>query len=155
MTAAANPGFVFKFFSNVPAGTNNPLQATLNGPMNVIANFSTTTPALSAAIQSKSNGTTANQRVWKVNIGNSGVGTAAGVSISAAVVTVKSGPGPVSVVSTLPLLVGVIPANTALAGDLVLNFPSTSPATIVSLSLVLTANGGSYTTTVTFNSQLR
>ncbi len=53
LTAAANPGFVFRLFINASAGANNPLQVTLNGPMNVIANFSTTLPALSAAVMSK------------------------------------------------------------------------------------------------------
>ncbi len=90
-----------------------------------------------------------------INVGNSGLGTAAGATISGAAVSVKSGSGLISVASTLPLLVGHIPANTALAGDLVLNFPSTRLPTIISLTLVLTANGGTYTTTVTFNSQLR
>ncbi|HJZ99114.1 MAG TPA: hypothetical protein VKE70_21540, partial [Candidatus Solibacter sp.] len=155
LTAAANPGFVFLQFSGAPAGSTNPLQVTLNAPMNVVANFMASVPALSAAVQSKTNGPAANQRVWRINVANSGVGTAAAVSISAATVTIKSGPGPVSVVSTLPVVVGDIPSNTALAADLVLNFPATSPATIISLQLTLSANGGAYATTVTLNSQLR
>jgi uncharacterized repeat protein (TIGR01451 family) len=155
LTATTNPGFVFSLFSGAPAGTNNPVQFPLNGPMNVVANFSTTNPALSAAIQSKSNGANANQRVWRINVGNSGQGIAGGVTISAATVTIKSGPGPVTVASTLPLTVGDIPAGTALAADLVLNYPVTSPATIISLQLTLAANGGTYSTSVTFNSQLR
>jgi uncharacterized repeat protein (TIGR01451 family) len=155
LTASPNAGYVFFGYSGTQGGSSTSLGLAVNGPTIEVANFTASTPALSATVATKANGSTSGQRVWTILVSNKGQGTAANVVIGGATVTVQSGPGPVSVVTAMPVPVGSLPAGQSGAALLTLNFPATTPLTIVQLQLTLSANGGTYTDTVTLNTQLR
>jgi hypothetical protein len=155
VTATPNAGYVFNGYSGNQGGSSPSLNLAVNGPTIEVANFAASAPALSATVIAKTNGTATNQRVWEIDVTNKGIGTAAGVSISGATITLQAGPGPVSVVTPMPVIIGDLPAGQSGGNLITLNFPATTPTTIVQLKLTLTANGGAYTNTVTLNTQLR
>jgi len=155
VTATPASGYVFTQWSGFNGGTSPTASFTVTGPVLAAANFVVSAPALNYTIASKADGATSPQRVWTLTVANKGVGTAVGVKITAAVVTLQSGTGPVTVVTPLPVTVGDIAAGQSASVPLTLSFPATSPATFISLKLTLTANGGAYTTSQTQSFQAR
>jgi hypothetical protein len=156
-TLSATPaaGYVFTQWSGISGGTPSAISLPVGGPITATANFAVSAPALSFTIASKADATTSPQRVWTLSMANKGTGTAVGVSISAAVITIQSGAGQVTLVTPLPVTVGDIPSGQAASVPITLSFPATSPATFISLKLTMTANGGAYTTSQTLSFQAR
>ena len=80
ISATANPGYQFAYFSVDLSGNTNPQPLTMNGPEYVVANFAALTPNIAASIISRV-GTT-NARVWTFNLTNNGLGAATASQIT-------------------------------------------------------------------------
>ncbi|HXS98506.1 MAG TPA: FG-GAP-like repeat-containing protein [Candidatus Limnocylindrales bacterium] len=155
VTATPASGYVFTQWSGFTGGTSPSATFKITAPTAAAANFAVSAPALSFSIASKADGAASPQRVWNISVTNKGLGTAQGVKVTAAVVTLQSGAGPVTLVTSLPVTVGDIASGQNASVPLTLSFPATTPATFVSLKLTLTANGGAYTVSQTLSLQAR
>ena len=142
--------------------------ATAGGPYNVVAasgsattaNFSLTNTAvgpavLSALITNKTG--TADARVWRITIGNTGTGSADSAQISGFLLTQTAGAECTPVVSTaLPVSAGTIaPGGISAPGNITIDF-STCPALArFTAQAMVSANSGAATGSMTLFNQLR
>jgi len=157
VTATPNPSATFLGFADALSGTNSPQNLTMSAPRAVTASFAAGTPALSAVVLSKGNGTRTNERIWTLTFSNTGTGPASNFRILSASLTyaIGGGTGPVTISTPLPLTVGALANGSSTTVPLGLIFPATSPATRINLSLTVTPDGGSTSQVVTINNQFR
>ena len=156
LNASPASGYAFTQWAGINGGASLSTTFTLAGPTSATANFAVSVPSLTWSIASKTDGSASPARVWTISVANTkGIGTAQGVQITSAVVTLQSGAGPVSVVSSLPVSVGDIPAGQSASVPLTLSFPATTPATFISLKLTFSAGNGAYSVSQTQSFQAR
>jgi hypothetical protein len=149
VSATPSNGFSFGGFSGGLSGTATPQAVIMNGPVTVVANFTSLSPNLAVTSSAQSIDSNGNVTVG-VNLINSGLGSATNATITSIVPTIVSGTGTIAVETALPANVGTLaPGASALAG-IVFNWPST--ASRVRFAITVTADGGysSSTTTTIF-----
>jgi hypothetical protein len=102
LQAFANPGYQFANFSGALSGSTNPQNITLNGPANVVANFTKQAPSLAASVGARSG-----EAAWRqvtLTLTNTGVVAATNVRITDITgIQVLTGNGLVSKISTFPM----------------------------------------------------
>lgn len=152
--AAPAAGWTFTGFTGDASGTTNPQSVVMSGPRAVTANFAPMPAMLAAMISGRTNGTGANQRLWTVMVRNTGSGPAVNARIVGATVTAVLGSGAVSVATAMPVALGTIAAGGSAVGNLVMQFPATTPPTRISLRLDLAADFG-VASSVTLNNLFR
>ena len=154
--AAPASGSYLIGFSGALSGTANPQNLTMNGPETVSASFGNAGAFLTAAISTKADGTLANERVWTVNLTNTGTATATNAAITGVQILQITGSATVTLSPsmTLPVAAGTIAAGGSASVPIRLIFPSTSPASRISIKISYAADGGVAGTT-TFNNQFR
>jgi len=137
--AGANSGYRFANFSGGLSGNANPQNITMNGPVNVVANFTSVTPNLAATFGAITcAGTTC---TVPMKLTNTGAGTATNATIAGVpVMTLISGSGAVSVASGTPSDLGTIAPGSSAIGTVTFNWPST--AVRVQFKVTVTADGG-------------
>jgi hypothetical protein len=147
--ATANPGYQFANFSGSLAGSANPRNITLNGPANVVANFTASRPNLAASVGARTDVVPGVTRQVILTLTNTGAGPATNATItSITAISVVLGSGSVSVASGIPVDVGTIGTAAAANAAVVFNWPTT--ATKVKFTVNYTAGGGySGSTTIT------
>jgi hypothetical protein len=146
LSATANAGFAFSGFSGSLSSPANPFTAPVNGPLNLIANFTPTgKPILYAStMAARSDGPTPDSRIVPIHLTNAGVGLAGDVRITGITnVTVVAGTGNVFANSALPALLGNLQQNQSASASIGFNWPAT--ATRVRMTVQFSANGGTYT----------
>lgn len=157
VTATPDAGNVFSGYSGDLTGTTPSQNLTMSAPRNVIASFAVANPVLGATVQSRVNGTLTNERVWTLNISNTGNAPAANVQIVNALIETTSGPATVTLSpnSVLPLGVGAIANGGSGTVPIRLIFPLTSPLSRIRLTLTVTPDGGATFQTIILSNQLR
>jgi hypothetical protein len=155
INASANTGYTFSGFSGSLSGTTSPQTVNMNGPANVVANFSPIAPVLSAAITSRTG--TATARQWTITLTNSGIGVGNNTQITG--LTIKQTAGttctaaPVVTSPGLPLAIGNIGPLGSGAGNFIINFGGCVATARFTVNVSFTANGGAYSSSATFNNQ--
>jgi hypothetical protein len=148
--ATANAGYQFAGFSGgTLSGSTNPQNVTLNGPANVVANFTPLAPSIAASAGARTVLSTSSVQM-AITLTNTGLGAATNAQIvSVTPITVTSGSGTISVASGTGADLGTIAAGGGQTPTSVtFNWPST--ATRASFTVNVTADGGySGSTTVT------
>ena len=138
--AFASSGYQFANFSGGLSRSTNPQIITLNGPANIVANFTKQAPSLAASVGAR-NGDAAGRQVT-LTLTNTGVAAATNVKITDITgIQVLTGSGLVSKVSTFPM--NVSPSiGTALSANatVIFNWPET--AWRVRFTVNFTADGG-------------
>ena len=152
--AAPAAGWTFTGFTGDASGTTSPQSVVMSGPKAVTANFAPMPAMLAAMISGRANGTGVNERVWTVMVRNMGSGPAVNARIVGATVTAVFGSGAVSVVTPMPVALGTIAAGGSAVGNLVMQFPATTPPARISLRLDLAADFG-VASSVTLNNLFR
>jgi len=160
VSAAANTGYAFSFFSGDLSGSTTPQNVAMTAPRNVVANFqSTANPILTAAVSGKADGAVTGQRVWTIRLNNTGPATASNAQISAVTLTQSSGTPcspTATLVSALPVSVGTIATASNATGQITINFSGCADATDRFAAKVnFSANGGAYTGSTTISNQAK
>ncbi len=137
--ATANAGYRFANFSGALTGSGNPQNVTLNGPTNVVANFTPLTPNIAASVGTR---TVAGSTVLvSLTLTNTGLGAATNATITGiTAITLVSGSGTVTVASGTPVNLGTINPGASASTTVTFNWPST--AARVSFTVNFTADGG-------------
>jgi hypothetical protein len=146
LTAVPASGFKFGSFSGDAAGAANPASLAANGPRNVIANFTSGTPSLTA-VPGPRDDTDPAMSVFTFVIRNSGAGAAADARIDSVATQTVAGSGAVTGI-TVPLVFGTILPGEALSQTIRFAWPQT--ATRVAFTVRFSANGGGYQGQTTF-----
>jgi len=156
VSATPNAGWVFQGFSGDLTGSTTPQNLLMNAPKSVTANFVPVAapPYLVVATTAKVDSGTPGQRLWTIRLTNTGQGPAVNARITGITITPVGGPGPVSLVTALPVNYGTIAPGANASQPIVLNFPLTTPVTRVSITFTMATDNGP-TTSVTFNNQFR
>jgi hypothetical protein len=138
--ATANAGYQFANFSGgALTGTPNPQNLTMNGPANVVANFTPLAPNLAASVGARTPSGSFVQ--VGLTLTNTGLGAATNASIvSITAITDVAGSGTVTSTLATPLNLGAINPGASATGTVVFVWPST--ATRVSFIVNFTADGG-------------
>ena len=140
LQAFANPGYQFANFSGALSGSTNPQNITLNGPANVVANFTKQAPSLAASVGARSG-----EAAWRqvtLTLTNTGVVAATNVRITDITgIQVLTGNGLVSKISTFPMDVSpsIGKASSAVA-NAIFGWPETAQR--VRFTVNFTADGG-------------
>lgn len=146
LTASANSGYVFSAFTGSLSGSQSTLAfGPLNGPLNVVANFTAAgLPNLSAASSgARTDGPLPGQRVVPITLRNSGTGPATGVEIVGITnVRVMSGSGTVTPAGNFPVALPDLGPGAQAASNLIWNWPAS--ATRVQFTILFRANSGAY-----------
>ena len=124
--ATANAGYQFANFSGgALTGSTNPQNVTLNGPTNVVANFTPLTPNMAASVGAR---TVSGSRVLvSLTLTNTGLGAATNATIaSITAISDIAGSGTVTVASGTPLDLGTINPKASATGTITFNWPSTA-----------------------------
>jgi Divergent InlB B-repeat domain len=158
--ATVPASYALAYFSGDLSGTANPQNVTMNGPKNVLANFqSTDPPLLNAAVTGKANGAITGQRVWTIRLANTGMGTATGARITAVTPSQSAGTlctKAAKVVTAMPVTVGTIAPSANASGQVTLDFSGCTDSTVrFALKVGFTANGGTYSRSITINNQTK
>jgi hypothetical protein len=137
--AAANAGYQFANFSGALTGSGDPQNVTMNGPANVVANFTPIAPNLAATVGTR---TVAGSTVLvSLTLTNTGLGAANDATITGiTAISDVAGSGAVSVASGTPVDLGTINPGASGTATVTFNWPST--ATRVSFTVNFTADGG-------------
>jgi hypothetical protein len=137
--AAANAGYQFANFSGALTGVGNPQNVTLNGPVNVVANFTPIAPNIAANVGTRT--VAGSTVVVSLTLTNTGLGAATNATITGLTgFSDVAGSGAVTVASGTPLNLGTINPGASATGTVTLSWPST--ATRVSFTVNFTADGG-------------
>jgi hypothetical protein len=147
--ATANAGYQFAGFSGgALSGSTNPQNVTMNGPANVVANFTALAPAIAASAGARTVISTSSVQMG-ITLTNGGLGSATNAQIASITpITLTSGSGTISVASGTGVDLGTIAASGGQASTSVtFNWPST--ATRATFTVNITADGG-YSSSNTF-----
>jgi hypothetical protein len=136
VTATPNGGYAFVSFSGSIQATTSPQTVTVNGPMNVIANFAPATPHLtfSATVIADSDPSAVQ---LSLGLNNTGVGAITGLSLT---LNASQIGGSVPVSNTTALTPLSVAGGSSIAVPLTFNWPST--ANRIRLTVSYTGNGG-------------
>jgi hypothetical protein len=140
--ATASPGYEFAGFSGgALSGSANPQNLAVNGPTNIVANFTPLTPNIAAIAGARSVISPSSVQMG-VTLANTGLGAAANARIASVTpITVTSGSGAISVASGAGLDLGTIAAGGGqISTSVTFNWPST--ATRATFVVNITADGG-------------
>ena len=158
--ATANAGYQFAGFSGDLTSTANPHSLLMDGPKNVVANFSALTPLLNGSISSRAGDAAVRQ--WTLTLTNSGLGAATGARITGVALTQAGGvacssspvivnpvppPSPAN-----PLLVGNVGTSSSGSARVTLNFGGCAPSARFKVVISFAADGG-YSGSTTLNNQ--
>jgi len=156
VTATPGSGSYLIAFSGSLTGTVNPQDVTITGPMTATASFGNQGAYLTASIGAKADGNVTNERVWMINLTNTGTAAATNAVITNVQILGVTGAAAVSVkpAMPLPLAVGTIAPGATGNPQIRLIFPATVPASRISIQINYAADGGVSGKTV-FNSQFR
>jgi hypothetical protein len=137
-----NTGYQFAAFSGgTLTGNTNPQNVTMNGPVNVVANFTPLAPNMTATVGARTIINTSTVQVG-INLVNNGLGAATNATIASITgISVLSGSGTVSVASGTPQNLGTIHASGG-ANSTVVTFNWPSTATRATFTVNFTADGG-------------
>jgi Concanavalin A-like lectin/glucanases superfamily/Divergent InlB B-repeat domain len=153
ITATANPGYAFANFSgSLPTTSANPLIVTVNGPLNIVANFTPLEPALKAAVTgARTDGPVPGTRNVPVTITNAGLGAALNAQISAVTTTVLNGSlTRVTLASGVPSTPVTLAPGASTTLPLVFDWPLSATRVSMKFELIATdASGNSYSATQT------
>ena len=161
ITATPSAGYSFLNFTGAANSISNPLGLLMDAPKSVSANFTLSAPPLlTATIASKVDGPAANERIWTVQVTNTGAGAAlnprvASVQILAGAPAVNL--GLVSLGSTVyPAALPVTTLNAGQSTTLPIRilFPATTPATRLQIRINLISDSG-YTNSITLSNVTR
>ena len=147
--AIANAGYQFANFSGGVTGSGNPQNVTMNGPANVVANFTPVAPNLAANVGARSDGVPGVTRLVALTLTNTGIGEADNATIAnITAISDVAGSGAVTLASGAPVNLGTIKAGSSGTATITFNWPAS--ATRVRFTVNFTAGGG-YTgsTTIT------
>ena len=150
LTATANAGYAFAFWSGDVAGATNPVPVLMNGARNASANFSQTSgpPQLTLTQGVHRDGVQAGTRVAPMTIGNAGPGVANNAQIvSITNITTSVGTGAVTLASSMPVTVGTLAAGQNAVANVVFNWPAS--VTRVTMKITFGANAGGYVNSAT------
>ena len=160
ITATPNARYSFLNFTGATNSAINPLALLMDAPKSINANFTLDPPVLIGSITSKVDGTATNERIWTVQVTNTGTGAALNPRIdSVQILTVAPAPnsGLVSLGSTVyPAALPVAPLNPGQSTTLPIRiiFPATTPPTRLQIRINLAADSG-YTNSITLNNVTR
>ena len=91
ITATPSSGFTFSNFTGATTSTSNPLSLLMDAPKSVTANFSAIgAPLLTAIIAAKADGALPNERIWTLQVTNSGTGAITNVRVTSVQVVAVS-----------------------------------------------------------------
>jgi hypothetical protein len=157
VAATPNANNIFLGFSGALSGTVSPQNLTMDSARNVIGSFAVGSPNLGVTVQSRVDGTLTNERVWTLNLTNSGTAVAPNAVITQAQILVTNGTATVSLSpnTVLPVAAGSISAGNSAAVPIRLIFPVTVPASRLRLTLTVSPDGGLTTQTIILNNQFR
>ncbi len=162
ISAAANTGYLFAYFSSALGGSANPQDVTMSGPRNVVANFSAQAPQLAAMLSARTGA--ANARVWTITLANTGVASAVNSQITGVEVAQTGGAActsapaitipapPPSLANPLPL--GLIPVSGSASTAVTLDFSGCAAAARFTVRISYRADGA-YSGSTTLNNQFR
>jgi hypothetical protein len=138
--ATSNAGYQFANFSGGPlTGSTNPQNLTMNGPANIVANFTPLAPNMAVSVGTRTvSGSTVLVSLTLTNTGLAAATNATITSITA--ISDVVGSGAVTLASGTPVNLGTINPGSSATGTVTLNWPST--ATRVSFTVNFTADGG-------------
>jgi len=159
ISASANAGYQFAGFSGNLSGLTTPQPVTMNAPRNVVANFATLAPILTAGISNRTG--TAAARQWTLALANNGLGTANAAQITGVVLTQTSGAACTPVISSPtpppsvanPLAVGTIAPSASGTAGVTVNFTGCAATARFRVVISFTANSNSYSGSTTLNNQ--
>ena len=137
--ATTNPGYQFANFSGgALSGSTNPQNVIMNGPTNVVANFTPIAPNLAASVGART--PTGSLVLVSLTLTNTGLGAATNATISSiTAITDVAGSGTVTA-SPTPVNLGTINPGSSAMGTVTFAWPST--ATRVSFTINFIADGG-------------
>ena len=138
--ATANAGYRFANFSGGLTGSANPQSITMNGPANVVANFTRLAPSLAASVGARTDVVAGVTRQVMITLTNTGAGPATNATIIGIGNAVMLGSGFVSVASGVPVDIGTIGTSAAANAAVIFNWPAT--ATKVGFIVSFTADNG-------------
>jgi hypothetical protein len=135
-----NAGYQFAYFSGgTLTGSTNPQNVTMNGPINVVADFTPLAPNMAVSVGART--ISGSQVLVGFTLTNGGLGTATNATITSITASVISGSGTVTVASGVPVDLGTINSGGGTASTIVtFNWPST--AARVTFTVHFTADGG-------------
>jgi hypothetical protein len=146
VSATPSAGWTLSTFSSGPS-------VLMNAAQTVTANFIPQPGFVMMSIVGKQNGAGANERIWTLRVTNTGQGPIVNARL-AAVDVVLSGPGPVSIVSGLPLAVGTLAPGASVDVPLTLVWPVTSPVTRTRMTFNFVGDFG-YSRSIVVNNLFR
>lgn len=142
LVATANAGFRFTGYSGGVTSTNTQVSVTVNGPLTIVANFTTAgDPALKVSAGERRDGQTAGTRIVPIIITNAGLGLAEDVRLTGITnIRVIGGTGQVSLLSTLPISLGNLVPGASKSEGITFDWPTT--ASRIQFSVSFTAANG-------------
>ena len=139
LTATPNGGYAFIGFSGGIQAATSPQTVTLNGPLNVTANFATAVPHITftGTVISDSDPSVVQ---LSLGINNTGLGAAGSLNVTLSP-TVLTGSG--TVTNTTPITaIASLAGGTSMAAPLTFNWPTT--ANRIRVTVIFSANNGAY-----------
>jgi hypothetical protein len=145
LTATAASGYNFVSYSGGISSTLNPLSFTVTGPLSIVANFSSPSPALAVAIGTRTPGSGGTLNVTVV-LTNQGSGTAYNAQITGVTsAVVQAGSGSVTVASSLPAPSPGVQLAPGASTNVPVTFNWPSTATRVAITFTVTATNAAGT----------
>jgi sugar lactone lactonase YvrE len=156
VNATAGAGAYFLGFSGTLSGTATPQNLVMHGAASVAASFGNLGSVLTASLGSKANGALTDERLWTVNLVNTGAATATNARITNVEILQVTGTATVTLspLMTLPVTMGTIGTGSSGSGTIALIFAATSPTTRIQIRVTYAADGGVSGQAV-FNNQFR
>jgi hypothetical protein len=159
ITASAAAGFTFTGFTGAVTSVTNPLLLLMDSPKSIAASFAGP-PLLNASIVSRADGSATNERVWTVQVSNSGSGSALNARIASVQILAANPTANLGLISLGSTVFPAAVTTTSLAAGqsstvpLRITFPVTAPATRIQIRINLAADNG-YSNSVTLSNQVR
>lgn len=155
VVATTGTGSYFIGFSGSLIGGPDHQTLFVGGPASVSASFGNYAPSLTAMVTAKQNGSLPNERIWSLQITNSGLGLATNVVITSLKILSVTGAGPVTFSPAMSVPpVGTLAPGASAVIPVKLVFPATNPASRIQLGVYFAADGG-YLGTAVLSNQFR